>query len=157
MSKLLHGALLAVGLLVLTPSALAQSNSDTDWDRIVLEQKAGTVMSSQSGDYANTALGQQMVVGERMMLADTSARARLVYYKLDDNGRVVRKCEKDYNQQDTYVVDASCHAGAWMRGGHVAGAGTSAAIIAGAAIAGALIINCNWPSYRAHNKDRKRI
>lgn len=24
-------------------------------------------------------------------------------------------------------------------------------------LSGALIINCNWPSYRAHNKDRKRI
>lgn len=141
MSKVLHGALLVAGLMVVAPTAMAQSNSDTDWDRIVLEQKDGTVMSSQGGDYANATLGQQMVVGERMMLADTSARARLVYYKLDDNGRVVRKCVKDYNQQNTYVVDASCHAGAWQRDGHVAGTGTSMAIIAGAAIAGAVMIN----------------
>lgn len=142
MCKLLQGVLFASGLLVLAPSALAQSNNnDNDWDRIVLEQKAGTVMSSQGGDYANAALGQQMVVGERMMLADASARAKLVYYKLDDRGRVVRKCVKDYNQQDTYVVDASCHGAAWLNGGHVAGAGTSAAIIAGAAVAGALMLN----------------
>ena len=74
-----------------------------------------------------------------MMLAGAQPGAKLVYYKLDDKGRVVRKCVRDYDQANTYVVDASCvGAAAWAHTGGVSGANVG--VIVGAALVGAALL-----------------
>lgn len=117
--------------------ALAQSQSKNDdhWDKIVLEQAVGNVMTSAGGDYQTANVNDVLIVGQRMMLAGQKPLAKLVYYKLDDKGRVIRKCVRDYDQVNTYVVDASCVvAAAWWGTGSTAGAGASAGTIVGAAV-----------------------
>ena len=117
--------------------ALAQSQSSNDWDKIVLEQAKGSVMTSTGGDYRTASVGDLLTVGQNMMLAGTQPGAKLVYYKLDDNGRVLRKCVRDYNQADTYVVDASCVAAGWVNSGGMSGANVG--IITGVALVGAAL------------------
>ena len=65
--KKLSRALLAVAALAATP-AFAQQGK-TDWDKIVLEDKAGNVMTSTGGDYQTAEIGKLLVVGENMMLS----------------------------------------------------------------------------------------
>ena len=134
--KKLSLALLAVAALAATP-AFAQQGK-TDWDKIVLEDKAGNVMTSSGGDYQTAAIGKELIVGEHMMLSGDKTLAKVVYYELDDDGDVIRKCVKDYSQPDTYIIDASCIAAvAWTNGSVGAGAG----IIAGAAVIGGVLID----------------
>ena len=72
------------------------------------------------------------------MLSGDKTLAKVVYYELDDDGDVIRKCVKDYSQPDTYIIDASCIAAvAWTNGSVGAGAG----IIAGAAVIGGVLID----------------
>ncbi len=126
---------------VCTLPALAQSQaqSNNDWDKIVLEQAAGNIMTSTGGDYRTAKVGDVLVVGQQMMLAGAQPDAKLVYYKLDDKGRVVRKCVRNYDQANTYVVDASCvGAAAWASTSGVHGAG--AGIIVGAALVGGALL-----------------
>ena len=119
--------------------ALAQSQSGNDWDKIVLEQASGSVMTSTGGDYRSASVGDQLAVGQNMMLAGAQPGAKLVYYKLDDNGHVLRKCVRSYDQANTYVVDASCvGSAAWAHSGGMSGANVG--IIAGAALVGAALI-----------------
>ena len=135
--KKLSLALLAVAALAATP-AFAQQGK-TDWDKIVLEDKAGNVMTSTGGDYQTAAIGKLLVVGENMMLSGDKSLAKVVYYDLDDNGNVIHKCVRDYDQANTYVVDASCKiAAAWTASSGVSGANVG--IIAGAALVGAALI-----------------
>ena len=132
-----------VSLLIpaaLATPAFAQSNNDNDWDKIVLEDKGGNVMTSTGGEYQAAQLGKQLVVGEHMMLSGTSTKAKVVYYDLNDEGKVIRKCVKDYTDPNTYIIDATCTAAvAWTHGAHPIGAG--AGIIVGAAVIGGLIID----------------
>ena len=119
--------------------AMAQSQSNNDWDKIVLEQAKGSVMTSTGGDYRSATIGDQLTVGQYMMLSGAQPGAKLVYYKLDDKGRVIHKCVRDYDQANTYVVDASCKiAAAWTASSGVSGANVG--IIAGAALVGAALI-----------------
>jgi hypothetical protein len=119
--------------------AMAQSQSNNDWDKIVLEQAKGSVMTSTGGDYRSASVGDLLAVGQNMMLAGAQPGAKLVYYKLDDKGRVVRKCVRDYDQANTYVVDASCvGAAAWAHTGGVSGANVG--VIVGAALVGAALL-----------------
>jgi hypothetical protein len=77
-----------------------------------------------------------LAVGDSMMLGDGS-NATVVYYYLDDAGKVERKCVEKYTGANTYVIDDSCTAAAWVAGSNRAGAG----IIIGAGLIGAAIIN----------------
>lgn len=131
-------ALLAAGAPAFAQSAGGAPRNDSDWDKIVLEDKAGNVMTSTGGDYQAANIGQQLVVGERMMLTGDVSKAKVVYYKLDRDGDVIRKCVKDYRDPETYIIDASCvPAAAWWSGAPSSGGG----IVAGAAVAGALLLN----------------
>ena len=115
-------------------AASAQEQGKSDWDKIVLEDKAGNVMTSTGGDYQTAPIGKQLIIGEHMMLGD-STKAKVVYYELDDNGKVVNRCVKDYTDPNTYIIDASCKAAAGWTGG-----GNTAAVVAGAAVVGALLV-----------------
>ena len=127
---------LAIAVAFAAP-AFAQSKSD--WDKIVLEEAQGSVMTSAGAEYQSAAVGKLLVVGENMMLS-ASSKAKVVYYDLDDEGKVVDKCVKDYTDPNTYIIDATCTgAVAWTNGAHSIGSG--AGIIAGAAVIGGLIID----------------
>ena len=59
-------------------AASAQEQGKSDWDKIVLEDKAGNVMTSTGGDYQTAQVGKELIIGEHMMLGDaTKARERL--------------------------------------------------------------------------------
>ena len=102
-------------------------------DRIVLESKAGSVMTSTGGEYATAPVGKALSTGESMMLTD-GAKATVVYYY--DNGD--RKCVERYEGPNTYVIDDRCvPAAAWVTTGNPARGGL---IIAGAAVLGAAVL-----------------
>ena len=132
------GRALVLASAVFAVQAMAQTADQSVWDRIVLEDKAGNVMTSTGGDYQTAVIGKELIVGEHMMLSGDKTLAKVVYYELDDDGDVIRKCVKDYSQPDTYIIDASCIAAvAWTNGSVGAGAG----IIAGAAVIGGVLID----------------
>ena len=134
--KKLAFAAIALAAIFVAP-AIAQET--TSWDKIVLEDKAGNVMTSQGGEYQTAPIGKQLTVGERMMLGDATV-AKVVYYDLDDNGKVLSKCVRDYTDPNTYIIDANCTAAvAWTNGGQING--VSAGIIVGAGVIGAALLN----------------
>ena len=81
-------------------------------------------------------LRKLLVVGENMMLS-ASSKAKVVYYDLDDEGKVVDKCVKDYTDPSTYIIDATCTPVAAWAGSP----GMSPALIIGAGVVGAALIN----------------
>ena len=122
-------------------AASAQEKGKSDWDKIVLEDKAGNVMTSTGGDYQTAPIGKQLIIGEHMLLGDAT-KAKVVYYELDDNGKVLSKCVKDYTDPNTYIIDAVCTPGAaWANGGAISG--TKMGLIIGAGVVGAVLINEN--------------
>jgi len=128
-----------IALSALSVAAVsAQEQGKSDWDKIVLEDKAGNVMTSTGGDYQTAQIGKQLIIGEHMMLGD-STKAKVVYYELDDDGKVLSKCVKDYTDPNTYIIDATCKgAVAWASGG---ASGTNVGLIVGAALIGAAVLN----------------
>ena len=134
MKKALYAIAIAA---TFTAPAFAQSKSD--WDKIVLEEARGSVMTSTGAEYQTASVGKLLVVGENMMLS-TSSKAKVVYYDLDDEGKVVDKCVKDYTDPNTYIIDATCTpVAAWT--GSAAGNGMNAGIIVGAGVIGAVLLN----------------
>ena len=134
MKKALYAIAIAA---TFTAPAFAQSKSD--WDKIVLEEAQGSVMTSTGAEYQSAAIGKLLVVGENMMLS-ASSKAKVVYYDLDDEGKVVDKCVKDYTDPNTYIIDATCTpVAAWT--GSAAGNGMNAGIIVGAGVIGAVLLN----------------
>ena len=102
-------------------------------EKIVLEQKVGSVMTSTGGDYESATPGKVLIRDESMMLSD-GAKATVVYYY--DNGK--RKCTESYEGPNTFIIDESCKKAAYMaKSGSALG---SAAIITGAALIGGAII-----------------
>ena len=62
----------------------------------------------------------------------------MVYYYLDRNGNLRRKCVEKYKGPETFIIDDSCKAAAyWWDGSKAASAG----VIIGAGVVGALILN----------------
>ncbi len=122
---------IAAALLV---SAIAMpAFAQQDPERIVLENKVGSVMTSSGGSYETAPVGKALVEGESMMLTD-GAKATVVYYY--DNGR--RKCVEHYAGPNTYVIDDRCvPAAAWVPHGNPV---TSGLVIAGAAVLGAAVL-----------------
>ena len=136
--KHLAFTLIAVATVFSAPAS-AQKQGKSDWDKIVLEDKAGNVMTSTGGDYQTAQIGKQLIIGEHMMLGDAT-KAKDVYYEIDDAGKVLDKCVKDYTDPNTYIIDAVCTPGAaWANGGQVSGANVG--MVVGAAAIGAALIN----------------
>ena len=134
------GRALVLASAVFAVQAMAQTADQSDWDRIVLEDKAGNVMTSAGGDYQTAVIGKELIVGEHMMLSGDKTKAKVVYYELDDDGDVVRKCVKDYVDPDTYIIDATCvPAAVWAHTG--AASGVNAGIITGTAVIGGVILH----------------
>ncbi len=122
----------ALLLVACAVPAFAQDQDKPDKpDKIVLEQKIGSVMTSTGGDYESANTGKLLVRDESMMLTD-GAKATVVYYF--DNGK--RKCTEVYKGPNTFVIDESCKAAGYMAGNQK----TGAALIAGAAIIGAALL-----------------
>ena len=121
-----HTFIAALMLAVCAAPALAQQQDKPD--SIVLEAKVGSVLTSTGGDYQSVDTGKLLVEGESMMLND-GAKATVVYYY--DNGK--RKCVEKYAGPNTFVIDDSCKAAAWLgsnRGiGYVVAGGVIAALL----------------------------
>lgn len=127
-SKILAASLLAMCAL----PAVAQESASDKPDRIVLEAKVGSVMTSIGGAYESVGVGKQLVTGESMMLTE-GTKATVVYYY--DNGD--RKCVERYSGPNTFVIDDSCSKAAWISNGSP---GKSAMIIVGAGLLGAAVL-----------------
>lgn len=101
-------------------------------EKIVLEAKVGSVMTSTGGDYQSAGVGNMLVRDQSLMLSE-GAKATVVYYY--DNGN--RKCTEHYTGPNTYVIDDNCRAAAWLP---TSNSGVSAAIIIGTGVViGALL------------------
>ncbi|MEO5963312.1 MAG: hypothetical protein ABIP87_07730 [Thermomonas sp.] len=124
-TKLLTALLLAV----CATNAFAQDAQKPD--KIVLEQKTGSVMISNGGEYETADMGKVLIRNESMMLSD-GAKATVVYYY--DNGK--RTCTEKYAGPNTYIIDDSCKVAAYMGGTDLA----AVALITGAAVLGAVLI-----------------
>ena len=128
------GRALVLASAVFAVQAMAQTADQSDWDRIVLEDKAGNVMTSTGGDYQTAVIGKELIVGEHMMLSGDKTLAKVVYYELDDEGRVVDKCVRDYVDPNVYIIDATCKPiVAWTSNGK--------GIVIGAALVGAALLD----------------
>lgn len=117
---------------LLTMACAAPAFAQDAPDRIMLESKAGSVMSTTGGAYETAPTGKQLVVGESVMLSE-GASATVVYYY--DNGN--RKCAETYTGPNTYVIDDRCTKAGWVGNGSP---GKSALIIVGAGLIGAAIL-----------------
>ena len=122
-NKLVAAAMLAS---LFAAPAFAQEKPD----RIVLESKVGSVMTSTGGDYQSADVGKLLIRDQSMMLADGS-KATVVYYYDNDK----RKCTENYAGPNTFVIDDSCKAAAWIP--HT---GASAAVIIGTGIVIGLLL-----------------
>lgn len=135
MAKILKTAALALFATCFIGTAAAQ-NTAVGPDKIVLEAKAGSVMTSAGGEYQTAGVGKLLKAGESMMLADGSS-ATVVYYYLDSDGDVLRKCTERYVGANTYTIDDSCVAAAWTASDNR----FAPLIIIGAGLIGAAILN----------------
>ena len=136
--KYLAFTLIAVATVFSAPAS-AQKQGKSDWDKIVLEDKSGNVMTSTGGDYQTAQVGKQLVIGEYMMLGDAT-KAKVVYYEYDDNGKVLNRCVRDYTDANTYIIDAACKpAAAWGEGGQISA--VNAGMVVGAGLIGAAVIS----------------
>ncbi len=127
------GILTAIVLSLSVSSAFAQDQEKPE--KIVLEQKVGSIMASTGGDYETAGIGKLLIRDESLMVAD-GAKATVVYYY--DNGK--RKCTEVYEGPNTFVIDDSCKKAAYIEGtSGMTGAG--AGIIAGTAVIGGIILN----------------
>jgi len=125
---------LTVALLLAVCAAPAFAQQQAKPDSIVLETKTGSVMTSTGGDYQSADNGKQLVEGESMMLND-GAKATVVYYY--DNGK--RKCVEKYAGPNTFVIDDSCKAAAWL----TSNPRGTALVIGGAVVAAILLSGGN--------------
>lgn len=128
-SKLL--AVLLLGACAMPAIAQDQGTTPEKPEKIVLEQKLGSVMTSTGGDYETANLGKILIRDESMMLSE-GAKATVVYYY--DNGK--RKCTEKYEGPNTFVIDDSCKVAAYLTGN----SGTTGMMVAGTALIVAAII-----------------
>lgn len=139
--------ILAFGLLALGSSLSASAQDPVEKaDKIVLEEKAGSVLSSTGAQYQSASVGKLFINGESMMLGD-EAKATVVYYYLDSDGDLRRKCTEKYVGPNTFTIDDSCKKGVWWTEGSGTAGGSSssgfaggAGVIIGAGVIGAAIL-----------------
>ena len=113
--------------------ALAQDAAEKP-DRIVLEAKAGSVMTSTGTQYESASPGKLLVNGESLMLGDNST-ATVAYYFAGG-----RKCVEKYEGANTFTIDDDCKKAAWVASDGGSSASTSAWIILGAGVLGAAVL-----------------
>ena len=116
-------AVLLAASAAFTAPAFAQDSS------ITLRVDSGTVMSSTGGEYASASTGKPLAVGEKLMI-NAGSSATAVY----EGG-----CTVEFNEPGVFEVPGECKKAAWANSGH--GNGMNAAIIIGAGVVGAAIIN----------------
>ncbi len=121
MTKL--AAVLFAATAVFAAPAFAQDSS------ITLRVDSGTVMSSTGGEYASANTGKPLVVGEKLMV-NAGSSATAVY----DDG-----CTVEFKEPGVYEVPGECKKAAWINNG--GNNGMNAAIIVGAGVIGAALIN----------------
>ena len=119
-------------LLLAASSTCAFAQDQETPEKIVLDQKVGSVMASTGGDYETARVGELLVKNESLMLSE-GAKATVVYYY--DNGN--RKCTEFYEGPNTFIIDDTCRRAAYVPTSNL----RSVAIIAGAAIVGGVILN----------------
>lgn len=126
---------LTVALLLAVCAAPVFAQQQDKPDSIVLETKVGSVMTSTGGDYQSADKGKVLVEGESMMLND-GAKATVVYYYYYDDGKRFRKCVEEYRGPNTYVIDDSCKAAAWVTSNRGIGLVVGGAVVAAALLGG---------------------
>jgi hypothetical protein len=129
-----HRSFAALLLAVFAAPVMAQDPAQPAPDKIVLETKVGSVMTSTGGDFQTADAGKELVRGESMMLND-GAKATVVYYYYFDDGKRIRKCVEKYAGPETFVIDDSCKAAAWL----TSNPRGTALIVGGAVVAAALL------------------
>lgn len=122
---------LLTALLLASATTSAFAQDDQKPEKIVLEQKVGSVMASVGGDYESATVGKLLIENESLMLSE-GAKATVAYYY--DN--VNRKCTELYEGPNTFIIDDSC-----KKAAYIANNRGSVAIIAGAAIIGGVILD----------------
>ncbi len=121
--KLLASALIAAAGALALP-AFAQDNDS----KITLRVEAGSVMASTGGQYQSANTGKPLVTGEKIMVNAGSAAAAVF-----ENG-----CTVEFRRPGIYEVPGDCRKVAWINHGN---AGMNAAVIVGAGLIGAVLIN----------------
>ena len=121
---------LFAALLLASATTCAFAQDQQKPEKIVLEQKVGSVMASAGGDYETANVGKLLIENESLMLSE-GAKATVVYYY--DNGK--RKCTEVYEGPNTFIIDDSCKKAAYLTNNR-----GSVAVIAGAAIIGGAIL-----------------
>jgi hypothetical protein len=96
---------------------------------ITLRVDAGTVMSSTGSEYVSANTGKPLVVGEKLMV-NAGSSATAVY----EGG-----CTVEFKEAGVYEVPGECKKAAWINSG--SGNGMNAAVIVGAAVIGAALLN----------------
>lgn len=107
-------------------------------DKIVLEAKVGSVLTSTGGDFQSVENGKLLVQGESMMLSD-GAKANVVYYY--GEGTDMKSCVEKYTGPNTVVIDDSCKKAAALWGS--SNPGGTALIVGGVVVAAALLASGN--------------
>ena len=116
-------AVLLAASAVFAAPAFAQDSS------ITLRVDTGTVMSSTGGEYASANTGKPLAVGEKLMI-NAGSSATAVY----EGG-----CTVEFKEAGVYEVPGECKKAAWANSG--GGNGMNAAIIVGAGVIGAALLN----------------
>ncbi len=116
-------------LLLATCATSAFAQDPEKPEKIVLDQKVGSVMASTGGDYESAGVGKILVRDESLMVAD-GAKATVVYFY--DNGK--RKCTEVYQGPNTFIIDDSC-----TKAAYISSSKGGLGILAGAALIGAAI------------------
>ena len=116
-------AILLAASAAFAAPAFAQDNSS-----ITLRVDTGSVMSSTGGEFASANTGKPLAVGEKLMI-NAGSSATAVY----EGG-----CTVEFKEAGVFEVPGECKKAAWANNG---GAGKNAAIIIGAGVIGAALIN----------------
>ncbi len=116
-------AILLAASAAFAAPAFAQDSS------ITLRVDSGTVMSSTGGEYASANTGKPLAVGEKLMI-NAGSSATAVY----EGG-----CTVEFKDAGVYEVPGECKKAAWANSG--SGNGMNAAIIVGAGVIGAALLN----------------
>ena len=130
--NLMNSKFASLAVLGLLASASATPALAQDPPRIVLEGKAGSVMTSTGTQYESASPGKVLVIGESLMLGDNSTAT--VAYSFADG----RRCVEKYEGANTFTIDGDCNA-AWVASDG-SSSGTSAWIILGAGVLGAAVL-----------------
>ena len=132
--NLMNSKFASLAVLGLLASVSAAPALAQDPAKIVLEAKAGSVMTSTGTQYESAAPGKVLITGESLMLGDNSTAT--VAYTFADG----RRCVEKYEGANTFTIDSDCQKAAWVASDGGSSAGTSAWIILGAGVLGAAVL-----------------